>query len=67
MPKVGKKHFPYTPAGIAAAKKAEAKHERTESKAEKRAEYGPARKPKPKKKGAPKRTSAVARKNNMDK
>lgn len=63
MPKVGKKHFPYTPAGIAAAKKAEAKHERTESKAEKRAEYGP----KPKKKATTgKRTSARTRKNNMD-
>ena len=69
MPKVGKKHFPYTPAGIAAAKKAEAKHEKSESKAEKRAEYGAGRKPKPKpkKKGAPGRTGAATRKNNMDK
>lgn len=46
--------------------KESAKHERTESKAEKRAEYGPARKPKPKKKSPPKRTSAAVRKNNMD-
>ena len=46
------------------AHKESARHERTESKAEKRAEYGPA--PKSKKKAAPKRTSAAVRKNNMD-
>jgi hypothetical protein len=39
-----------------------ARHERTESKAEKRAEYGP----KPKAKKAAKRTSASVRRNNMD-
>lgn len=40
-----------------------ARHERTESKAEKKMEYGP----KVKKKAAPKRTSAAVRRNNMDK
>ena len=39
-----------------------AKHERSESAAEKRAEYGP----RPKKKKATKRTSASVRRNNMD-
>lgn len=43
-----------------------ARHERTESKAEKMAEYGPTKKPKPKKQMPPKRTSAAVRKNNMD-
>ncbi len=51
MPKVGKKEFPYTKAGAAAAKKEAAKtgkkvvskkgHEKTESAAERRREYGP--------------------------
>lgn len=65
MPKVNGKSFPYTAAGMAAAKKAAAKkksnsHERTESKAEKRMEYGP----KASKKST---TSKSVRKNNMDK
>ena len=47
MPKVGKKKFPYTKAGIAAAKKA-AKHEKTEGKMERLAEYGPKKKTKKK-------------------
>jgi len=52
MPKVGSKHFSYTKAGYAAAKKEAAKtgkkmvvpkkgHEKTESAAERRREYGP--------------------------
>jgi hypothetical protein len=48
MPMVEGKKFPYTKAGIAAAKKAAKKHEGTESKAEKRMEYGPKAKPKKK-------------------
>jgi hypothetical protein len=52
MPKVGSKHFSYTKAGYAAAKKEAAKtgkkmtvskkkgHEKTESAAERRREYG---------------------------
>ncbi len=53
MPKVGSKHYAYTPKGMAAAKKAAAKkgvkvkygkgHEKTESAAERRREYGPKR------------------------
>lgn len=40
MPMVEGKKFPYTKKGIAAAKKAAAKHEKTEGKAEKYIEYG---------------------------
>ena len=40
MPMVEGKKFPYTKAGIAAAKKASAKHEKTEGKAERMIEYG---------------------------
>lgn len=46
MPKVGKKKFPYTKAGKAAAKKA-AMHEKSEGKKERKMEYG--KKPKKKK------------------
>lgn len=48
MPKVGKKEFPYTKAGMAAAKKAKMKHEKSEGKAERMAEYGPKKKVKKK-------------------
>lgn len=51
MPKVGKKHFAYTPKGMAQAKAAAKKkgvkvsygkgHEKTESAAERKREYGP--------------------------
>lgn len=40
MPKVGKKKFPYTAKGMAAAKKAKMKHEKKESKKEMMLEYG---------------------------
>ena len=50
MPMVEGKKFPYTKAGIAAAKKAAKKHEGSESKMEKKMEYGPKAKAKPKKK-----------------
>jgi hypothetical protein len=40
MPKVGNKKFPYTKAGMAAAKKAKMKHEKKEGKAERMMEYG---------------------------
>lgn len=39
MPKVGKKTFPYTKAGMKDAKMA-AKHEKSESKSEMKKEYG---------------------------
>lgn len=41
MPTVEGKKFPYTKKGIAAAKKASARHEKTESKSERMVEYGP--------------------------
>jgi hypothetical protein len=50
MPIVEGKKFPYTKAGMAAAKKAAKKHEGSESKMEKKMEYGPKAKAKPKKK-----------------
>lgn len=52
MPMVEGKKFPYTAKGIAAAKKASKKHEKTESKMEKTIEYGKpgVKKPKLKKK-----------------
>jgi hypothetical protein len=40
MPMVEGKKFPYTKKGIAAAKKAQAKHEKTEGKKEREMEYG---------------------------
>ena len=40
MPMVGGKKFPYTAKGKAAAKKAMAKHEKTEGKKERMMEYG---------------------------
>jgi hypothetical protein len=40
MPMVEGKKFPYTKAGIAAAKKASKKHEKTEGKREREIEYG---------------------------
>jgi len=40
MPMVEGKKFPYTKKGIAAAKKAQAKHEKTEGKKERKMEYG---------------------------
>ncbi len=40
MPMVEGKKFPYTKKGIAAAKKAQAKHEKTEGKREREIEYG---------------------------
>ena len=40
MPMVEGKKFPYTKAGIAAAKKASKKHERSEGKMEREVEYG---------------------------
>lgn len=40
MPMVEGKKFPYTKKGIAAAKKAAAKHEKTEGKRERAIEYG---------------------------
>ena len=40
MPMVEGKKFPYTKKGIAAAKKAKAKHEKTEGKKEREMEYG---------------------------
>jgi len=40
MPMVDGKKFPYTKAGIAAAKKANAKHEKSEGKKEQMVEYG---------------------------
>ena len=46
MPIVEGKKFPYTKAGMAAAKKAAKKHEGSESKMEKKIEYGPKAKPK---------------------
>lgn len=49
MPMVEGKKFPYTAKGIAAAKKAQKKHEKTEGKMEKEIEYG-VKKPKLKKK-----------------
>lgn len=56
MPKVGGKKFPYTKAGMAAAKKESKKsgksmkmHEKTEGKKERAMEYG-SKKSKPKKK-----------------
>jgi hypothetical protein len=45
MPTVEGKKFPYTKAGIAAAKKAAKKNESSESKAEKRMGYGSKTKP----------------------
>ena len=40
MPMVGGKKFPYTKKGIAAAKKASKKHEKSEGKMEREVEYG---------------------------
>lgn len=40
MPMVEGKKFPYTAKGIAAAKKASKKHEKTEGKMEREVEYG---------------------------
>ena len=40
MPMVEGKKFPYTKKGIAAAKKANAKHEKTEGKKDRMVEYG---------------------------
>jgi len=40
MPMVEGKKFPYTKKGIAAAKKASAKHEKSEGKKERMIEYG---------------------------
>jgi hypothetical protein len=40
MPMVEGKKFPYTKAGIAAAKKASKKHEKSEGKREREIEYG---------------------------
>lgn len=40
MPMVEGKKFPYTKKGIAAAKKAQAKHEKSEGKMEREIEYG---------------------------
>lgn len=40
MPMVEGKKFPYTKAGIAAAKKASKKHEKSEGKMEREVEYG---------------------------
>ena len=40
MPMVEGKKFPYTKKGIAAAKKASMKHEKTEGKMERQIEYG---------------------------
>jgi len=40
MPMVEGKKFPYTKKGIADAKKAKAKHEKGEGKAERKMEYG---------------------------
>jgi hypothetical protein len=40
MPMVEGKKFPYTKKGMAAAKKAQAKHEKTEGKMEREVEYG---------------------------
>jgi hypothetical protein len=53
MPMVEGKKFPYTAKGIAAAKKAAKKHEKTEGKMERKIEYGKpgVKKPKVKKKG----------------
>ena len=48
MPIVEGKKFPYTKAGMAAAKKAAKKHEGSESKMEKKIEYCPKAKPKKK-------------------
>ena len=53
MPMVEGKKFPYTAKGIAAAKKAAKKHEKTEGKMERKIEYGKkmaVKKPKLKKK-----------------
>ncbi len=49
MPMVDGKKFPYTAAGIKAAKKANKKHEKTEGKAERMVEYGAKKKPAKKK------------------
>ena len=51
MPMVEGKKFPYTKKGIAAARKAQKKHEKSEGKVERMVEYGK----KPKKKAASKR------------
>jgi len=48
MPKVGNKKFPYTAKGKAAAKKAMAKHEKTEGAKERMMEYGTKKKAKKK-------------------
>jgi hypothetical protein len=40
MPMIEGKKFPYTAKGIAAAKKASKKHEKTEGKMEREVEYG---------------------------
>ena len=44
MPMVEGKKFPYTAKGIAAAKKANKKHEKSEGKMEKEIEYGKVKK-----------------------
>ena len=48
MPMVEGKKFPYTKKGIAAAKKAQKKHEKTEGKREREMEYGKSKKGKKK-------------------
>jgi hypothetical protein len=59
MPMVNGKKYPYTPEGIKAAKKANAKHEKTEGKTERYVEYAP-------KKRVPKKTAKrVAKKSTM--
>jgi hypothetical protein len=47
MPMVEGKKFPYTKKGIAAAKKASKKHEKSEGKMERMVEYGKKSKKKP--------------------